>query len=224
MTTNKPTLIVTLSHNWNGKDLPIPVQYKSDMVKLEDKFKQDENWYKDSKIMDHDLNLIVTTDDSQFKYENLKYYHDIILRRNDEFLSMRKLESVYMKRDDLYDAIDNYQNLAFDNEYDFMRRDELKLIEVCNDVFPTLKQDLLPLYELTKNDASINKLIIEGFQLLLFNRCNIEVCQFDMYESAPTFKINVSVTINPDSNYIGWVSITNMLRTVIRDMSLIMAR
>lgn len=221
---NKPMLIIPVTNTFGLSRLNLDVQYKFDMENINKYLKEDPNWFENNHWLEKNLNIICTTDVDQWDGYNLPKYSDIVLRKDGEFLSMSKLISEHIVKSDIDSVIENYMNLEFEKESDYLLDDEKRYM-IYEELFPTLKKDLQPIYQMLKRYEHLRWTDLEISKIeTMSGACIVTVRQEDHDDSSSDFKFMIMININTDSSYLGWFTIPDILDDIVSNLMYIYDR
>lgn len=245
----KPALIITPSWMWTDSSLPITVNNVLDMaeydsVKVNGEFSQ--------LIHDplHSLNMVITTDVSQLRVENLKYYSDVVVRKDDEFFSLR----TFVDDDSVYKSIEerfvNHNDTALADKSVYtvnaintciihaIKNDTVEYTEcdwyiasvgkrhiIC-DIFPNIKEELKHLYEFSKAQSLLQENVYTNVALITDNSVTIDIVEheevdYGIEDSTPNLNLRVTLKVNPNSKHIKYVSVTKLIQDVFEYMDML---
>lgn len=203
MRKNKPTMIIPVEYYWAGQELNIVIHHKFDMLAL-DEDKKNNEWYKHEYSIQRDLNLLVSSDISQFNRDNLNHFEDVILRKGETFCSLKKLVSGYTGKKNIDDVINNYAKLKFERDDDYISYFAKRNMRILKSLFPELKYDLEVLYAVASRCENIFDLEMDDISLQE-DKINLTIVQHDYedaYAKEPLFKMSLVLQVDPDSEHI----------------------
>lgn len=217
MRKNKPTMIIPVSYYWAGQELNIRMAHKFDMMEI-DEIKKFDDWYKPEFGIQRDLNLLVSSDISQFNRDNLNHFEDVILRKGETFCSLKKLVSGYTGKKNIDEVINNYAKLKFERDDNYISYSVKRNMRILKSLFPELKYELEALRLLIERYSNIFNLEIDDIELQE-DKISIALVQHDYgdeYTKEPLFKMNLVLHVDPDSEYI--VLLPTAINFIIRNV------
>lgn len=241
----KPTLVITPCSIWNDCDLPIISKNALDMSEY-DEVKVNGDFDKLADDPYKDLNMVITTDISQLNVENLDYYSDVIIRKDDEFFSLKDFVNTSPIYRNIISQFEKFNNrVLYDikpivnmcvlgmikgSNAEYTRCDQylesIGMMNVICDIFPNIKQELKPLYDLSKAHSLLvenvyTSIVHIGRNGMVVDIVEHEEIDYHIEDSTPKLNLRLTLKVNHNSDHIKYVSITELIQEIFENMSVL---